>query len=426
MKSANPYFIHAADLHLGAPLKSLGKQLSLEAKANLIALVGQAFDNLIELCLSESAEFLVLSGDIYDGANREAAAQLKFERGLKRLVDADIKVYIVHGNHDPLSDDVLNIVRLPEGVHVFKPGDVQVVKHTLRDGTTVSIAGVSYASESESENLALRFQSIKRDGARAVIGILHTNLAGQAGHSNYAPCSKNDLAAAPVDYWALGHVHKRVIEEMGKNRYWAYPGNLQGRDADETGSKGALRVPILATGVGKPEFVACDVIRFHKIEVDCESAEDWGFVRDLVRQKISEIQSDSRPLVVRVKLSGQTIAHKAIAEVEKSGGAFSDLQVDSTDELNGGYIETLTVETSPKVEFEALISADDLRGDVLRTIKNMTIESLKQLVTAGVLDESLVEVFERVQNEESLFESLKVQLTRDALLKLVNDEERIK
>ena len=41
----NPVFVHAADLHLGAPLLSLGAGLTAEAKAELLSLVDKAFTN---------------------------------------------------------------------------------------------------------------------------------------------------------------------------------------------------------------------------------------------------------------------------------------------------------------------------------------------------------------------------------------------
>ena len=47
------------------------------------------------------------------------------------------------------------------------------------------------------------------------IGIMHTSLAGAAGHDLYAPCSVADLHGAGFDYWALGHVHKRSVVESG-------------------------------------------------------------------------------------------------------------------------------------------------------------------------------------------------------------------
>ena len=78
MSERPPVFVHAADLHLGAPLRALGKGINEERRAQLVKLADQTFDNLIDESIRLNAEFVVLSGDIYDGAEREAHAQIRF------------------------------------------------------------------------------------------------------------------------------------------------------------------------------------------------------------------------------------------------------------------------------------------------------------------------------------------------------------
>ena len=114
-----PVFVHAADLHLGAPLQQLGRNLKVEAKQLLFKLVPDAIVRLIDLTIDRKAEFLVLAGDIYDKANREPAAQLLFRRQMERLNGENIQVYIVHGNHDPTSSDLEEYVTLPSNVKVL-------------------------------------------------------------------------------------------------------------------------------------------------------------------------------------------------------------------------------------------------------------------------------------------------------------------
>ena len=74
----------------------------------------------IALGRSEKTDFLLVAGDVYDGADRSLQAQLRFRQGLRKLDEAGIRVYLVHGNHDPLdgwsdSLDVGGIRRLQLG-----------------------------------------------------------------------------------------------------------------------------------------------------------------------------------------------------------------------------------------------------------------------------------------------------------------------
>src|SRR5262245_51374847 len=118
-------FVHAADLHLDTPFEGLART-SPEVGAALRDASLQAFDALVELTLREDAAFLVIAGDVYDGAERGVRAQLRFLGGLRRLSEAGVQVLVTHGNHDPL-DGWSAIREWPAGVHVFSPEVVEQV-----------------------------------------------------------------------------------------------------------------------------------------------------------------------------------------------------------------------------------------------------------------------------------------------------------
>lgn len=383
MSPRDPVFVHAADLHLGAPLRRLGVSLSPQSRQELIAAVDTAFDRLVDETIRLEAEFLVLAGDIYDGADREAGAQIRFVQGMKRLVDRGISVYIVHGNHDPLADSVVNVVKLPAGVKVFQPGEVESVTHVLRNGGHVIVAGISFRQQHEPENLSQKFGTITRGDARAVIGVLHTNVGGAStGHSDYAPCTASDLAKAPVDYWALGHVHKTTVTEMGGNRYWAYPGNLQGRDAGETGAKGALVVPILANGVGRPQHIALDAFRFESVTVDCTAMEDLGDIAGSINAQLVS-STDDQMRIVRVRLTGRSHARTALdlaKKENKMSGLAGSLEMLCADGLRGGHIERVDDEVLPALDIADLSQRDDLLGDVLRHIETLSPDDIRMML----------------------------------------------
>ena len=412
----NPVFVHAADLHLGAPLRSLGAGLSVDAKAELLSLVDKAFTNLIDKTIEYNAEFIVLAGDIYDDAENDARAQLRFFRGLKRLLDAGIGVYIAHGNHDPLLDEKKRnqIAKLPDGVHRFLPGSVQTVVHNLRDGGQVTVAGISFEKKDESENLALRFETVDRGSTQAIIGVLHTNVGATAGqtngvHANYAPCKESDLRNSPVDYWALGHVHKRSINHMDGNRYWAYPGNLQGRDIGETGEKGALVVEILPNGVGKPEFFSCDEIRFEKLILDCSTVEDLPGIQKVLEESLTNVEH-VLPIVCRIHLVGSTQAHRQISTTDTSV-ILTLLQEGCQELLNDGYIEKIEKQTSPPIDIDRLRSEDDLLGDLLKWTSKANLDQIKELI--DVESDGVQELLQTAEQLRQLTAKLETMFLND-------------
>ena len=225
-------FVHASDLHLDAPLGTLGR-LDDHRQKELAALATNAWSNLVNLCVTERASFLVLAGDIFDKAAAGVDVQSRFHMGLRRLAEEAVQVFVCHGNHDPLGDRFKPIGDLPVGVKRFQPGDPQTHVVTLRhSGDPVRVSGVSFATRHETENLALRFRRVPPhpEAPNAPhVAVLHANVGGNPGHDPYAPCSYDDLDGAEVDYWALGHIHKRDVQPLPRGGRAAYCGNLQGR-----------------------------------------------------------------------------------------------------------------------------------------------------------------------------------------------------
>ncbi|MGO9560026.1 MAG: metallophosphoesterase family protein, partial [Acidimicrobiales bacterium] len=168
-------FVHAADLHLDTPFKGVSETAPRIGAALREASL-DAFDQLVELCLDREAAFLLVAGDVYDGAERGLRAQLRFRDGLQRLSDAGIDTFVVHGNHDPV-DEGWSAVRVwPERVHFFGADEVECMP-VARDGQVIAtVQGISYGRREVTENLALRFSRPTSEGLK--IGLLHCNVAG--------------------------------------------------------------------------------------------------------------------------------------------------------------------------------------------------------------------------------------------------------
>ncbi len=309
-------FVHAADLHLDTGFQGIGR-LDDRLAARLRDASLQAFDALIDLTLDRDAAFLVLAGDVYDGAERGLRAQLRFEQGVRRLADAGIHTFVAHGNHDPLVTGWQLVTAWPDRVHVF--GHEQVESHTVtRDGQPLAVVqGVSYAETAEQRNLARLFERTDLDVPH--VAVLHTNVGKVGEHANYAPCSTDDLRRRGIDYWALGHIHQRqvVLDGTGDDPWAYYPGNLQGRSPKPTeqGPKGASVVTVEAGRIQPPEHVTLDRARFASVEVDVTGVASLGEVeRELAAEADAAVAAATGRLVVlRGRLTGRGRVHHALA-----------------------------------------------------------------------------------------------------------------
>jgi len=399
MTTPAPQFIHAADLHLGAPLQSLGAELrhDREKLGELRRLASKSLGKLVDTALERQAAFVVLSGDVYDHADREVSSQLAFDRALRRLGNeggsGPVPVFVVHGNHDPLVGGFEPAAALPDHVHVFGPGDPSSVVTEVTGVGSVNVAGVSFASQSESENLVQRFSQLSIDKSLPTVGVVHANLEGTTGHDPYAPCSKVDLESSPVGYWALGHVHSRVVSSMGPGRWWAYPGNLQGRStkATECGPKGVLSIGLTAGGFAEPEFIACDSVRFQRIKLDISGVGDLSEMVQMVAEHSADLAagSDGRPLLIAAELAGRTPLHKDLSGLSNDGELLQQCREELGGVLGLGELLRVRNSTAPEADMGQLMKGIGLLPEVLRFLES--VESGGDTTPSEELQDQLLE-----------------------------------
>jgi DNA repair exonuclease SbcCD nuclease subunit len=359
-------FVHAADLHLDTPFEGLGR-LNPALGERLRDASLDAFDELVQLTIERRADFLVLAGDVYDGADRGVRAQLRFLRGLKRLAFEGIRVFIVHGNHDPL-DGWSAIRTWPTNVTLF--GATGVEAHPVeRDGERLAtIYGISYPRRDVTENLALRFRRGGEPGLH--VGLLHCAVGAVGDHAPYSPCTLDDLRAVGMDYWALGHVHDRRV--LAEREPWVvYPGNLQGRSTkpSEQGAKGAVVVHVDGGLVASVEFVPCDRARFMEIDVDVTEARTLPDVEAACVDGLSRLRHAHAAveLIARVRLVGRSPVHR---DLRRSPDTPARLLQALRDDLERGpsplWCESVRDETRAELDLDVIRRRGDFAAAVVQ------------------------------------------------------------
>ena len=132
-------FIHAADIHLDSPLKGLEAYPGAPFERLRIA-TRLAFDRIVDLCLEERVDFLIIAGDLFDTEVKDFNAALEAAAQLRRLYKADIPVYLILGNHDSL-EETSRHVPWPANVTLFDHKRPQTVRHPT---LPVALHGMSY------------------------------------------------------------------------------------------------------------------------------------------------------------------------------------------------------------------------------------------------------------------------------------------
>ncbi len=378
-------FVHTADLHLDTPFKGLS-QWNPELAERLKDSTYRALINIIDLCIKEKADFLLVAGDVFDSENASLAAQIRFINELQRLTAQRIPVYFICGNHDHL-DAWDNSFTLPDGAYRFGSSGVEKFTHS-RDGEPVAdIYGISYQSAHINHSLVPLYRK-GENTAPVSIAMLH-GMADVIGHDEkYAPFALRELLENPFDYWALGHVHKRVV--LNDDPPVVYPGVPQGRDFGETGEKGCYIVEVFAGGRTSLEFVPVHHIRFEEAEIDLTATDDISTFNSSIDKALGNLMNtdEAERIILRIKLTGRTRLHRML----NRPGEIEHITADLNSRYSGGdgfpVIDSIEVLTRPAVDTGLLAGRTDFIGGLVRNIERYEADN-----------EMLEELIERISRE---------------------------
>lgn len=289
--------LHTADIHLDAPLRSLAlRDPALQARIR--AATRAAFKTIVDVALDRRVAALLISGDLYDGAQRSARTAAFLTGQLDRLNQAGIPVFYIKGNHDA-ANPITGAAQLPSNVHVFDGhgGRVQL------GATNIWIHGVSFRNPHAPESLLGKFAAPIPDAIN--IAMLHTSLSGAPGHDPYAPCSVTDLKNMGFDYWALGHIHIRKIHSDAP--WVVMPGTPQGRDIGEDGAKSATLLTLHDNRITVEE-IPTSAAEFHRVPVDISGIDNDDALRRHVRDRLRDIAEtlQAETGVLRLILTGHS------------------------------------------------------------------------------------------------------------------------
>jgi exonuclease SbcD len=231
-------FIHTADIHFG--MENYGKIDPITGIHSRLLDFKKSFDTCVEYAIKENVDLFVFAGDAYKTAHPTPTQQKLLIDSFMKLYKAKIPVVIVVGNHDnPLSFGKANALdifaHLPiDGFHVFskpstiklvtKSGPIQIVgmpwpnRHNLAINATANTTSALELTKTISDSLAHITQelanSLDKDIPAILVGHLTVSSGIFSGSEKRAVYGQDpillpsQLAIAPFDYVALGHLHR--------------------------------------------------------------------------------------------------------------------------------------------------------------------------------------------------------------------------
>ena len=285
--------LHTADIHLG--MKNYGRVDAETGLNSRLLDFRRSFDVMVERALDEDVDVFLFCGDAYRTADPTPTQQKMFAECLRPVAQAGIPIVMVIGNHDhPVTfgkASALDIFGYVSGtVHLFrrpalevidtKSGPLQLVAlpwpirsvilskeehrkmkpHELRD--FIEEFYVNYVNGAAERIMARETTDAGRrldPGAATVLAghltVQGAELAGSERTSLIAHEPKftaGQLAVAPIDYVALGHIHHHQNRGVSGGPPVVYCGSIERvsfKEWDET--KGFVLVEINADGEEK-------------------------------------------------------------------------------------------------------------------------------------------------------------------------------
>lgn len=346
-------FLHSADLHLGAPFKGL-RALSPAWADRLVKAIPDAFRAVIDTACNEQVDFVIFAGDVFDNAQPSYADYSLFIRGLTKLRDENIPVYLCTGNHDPYTSWHHGFGALPENVHVFGTDEPTFFVYRKQDEPLVLLGGRGFYNQAWplGEDIS---EGISREHARQAthcdapfaVGVIHTGLNIDPTR---APTDPRELQKRDIDYWACGHIHQPMLIPEESPRV-AFSGCPQGRDIKETGDHGVLKITLEMGKPNKARFIPTARVVWQKIEVDITECRTISDIQEQItnHEFVLNAQTHCQNMVSRVTLVGKTMLH-----YELTPQMLNDLR----DVLNSGYpfffVDAIVNRTSAPIDKKAL------------------------------------------------------------------------
>ncbi len=357
-------FVHTSDLHLDSRFKGISG-INDQVGELLADATFSAYFSIIDYCIHHKVDFLLIAGDIYNAEDRSLRSQLKFLEGMKKLNKYGVQVYLVHGNHDPLSGWSAKL-SFPPNVHVFGGSKVESKVFMKHNKPLAKIHGISFLNRSVTANLSKKFPIKNFIESLFEIGLLHCNVGNNMAHEPYAPCTLQDLDSHELDYWALGHIHAFKI--LQKEPWIVYSGCPQGINPKETGEKGVMHVEVENNKVNDCNWIPLHAVQWFINEISIEGYSTEQQLMDGIYQEIEKVRkkAEQRPAILRLVLNGRGPLFSSLTKKDFLEDLIEEIRSLEQDPAEMVWVENIVNKTGMSINKDHLKQQNDFIADLLK------------------------------------------------------------
>ena len=312
------------DMHLGTVPSQLPSDLQDSGISPHDLSPAAAWATAVDCAIQHKIDAVLLAGDVVESTNARFEAMVPLEQGVNRLIENNIKVIAVAGNHD--TEALPRLARLIDGFCLLgENGQWEKTILSKQDGPAAAIVGWSFPERHVRDNPVAKLDADSLDLTSTTlckIGLLHGDLDASGGR--YAPIRTSELISSGFDAWLLGHIHKPSLSQItdsSANNIIGYLGSLVGLDPTEAGPHGPWMLKISATGIDEIKHIPLAPLRWEHVEIPIDSIASAEDLPDLlldhavrIAREIEQEGLAPQVLGIRAKLTSQCVCHKEIQE----------------------------------------------------------------------------------------------------------------
>ena len=313
-------FIHTGDIHFG--VENYGKtdpDTGLHARFKDFI---SCFDKIVHTAIKEEVDFILICGDIYHTPNPSPTHQREFARSVMRIIEKDIPVIVIVGNHDnPVafgkanSLDIFTELNI-KNIHVISRPEI--ITLDLKEKGKIQILCFPWPTKSRlidkedykhlnSQEMDEKLQKACNDTIEHLTGILSPQYPSIfAGHLAMADATYSGserttllgsdpviltgtLARKEFNYVALGHIHKYQNLNANTSPPVIYSGSIERIDFNEEYEEKGFILAELKDKDLSYRFVKTPSRPLVTIEVDVREMLDptWEIIEEIKRREIN-------------------------------------------------------------------------------------------------------------------------------------------
>lgn len=334
--------LQTGDLHFDTPFKDLNKELSLISKEELL----EVFIKIIDTCIFENIQVLLLTGDIFDNLTVDKKTLIFIKNQLERIID--IKVFISPGNHDPYNEtSFYRLIDWPSNVYIFKNG---IESHVIEDLNLI-VWGAAFNEKYIRKSI---LKNINIDERYINIMTIHGDISNTDDGNDYNPMTLKDIGDSNLDYIAIGHRHTFSEIKKERNTFYAYAGCPQGRGFDELGDKGII-IGEISKNFADLKFRKMSKRNYYHIEIDISGSLGYEEIKNKILSQIKK--EDRENNFYKIDLKGEIESYLNINEkviLEKIKDDF--------------YFVKLKDKTEVKLDLDKILKDYSIKGVYARKI----------------------------------------------------------